>query len=107
MSKTITHIRSPARETIAPRREIEARLLSELHINAALANAFAAHAREVCLAAHLQGEAAIEYVIPHVPFGGARRVHRADEIACAVRHRNANLHRADAVHGRDGEIRQL
>src|SRR5439155_4721248 len=105
--ETIAHIRSPARETIAPSGKIEALLFSELHIDATLTDTLATHAREICLAADLEREAAIQDVIPHVPLGDAWRVHRADEIARAVGHADANLHGANAVHGGHGEVGQL
>src|SRR5262245_42590476 len=73
MGKAIAHIRASAREAIAPRSEVEALLLAELHIDASLPDTFAAHAREIRLAADLEREAAVQDVIPHVPLGGARR----------------------------------
>src|SRR5262249_32256802 len=75
----IAHVGAAPREAVAPVGEVEARLLSESHVDAALTDTFAAHAREIGLAADLEREAAVEDVVPHVPFGKARRVHGADE----------------------------
>ena len=102
--ETIAHIRSPARETIAPSGKIEALLFSELHIDATLTDTLATHAREICLAADLEREAAVQDVIPHVPLGDARRVHRADEIARAMCDAHANLHGAHSIHLGHGKV---
>ena len=54
----------------------------------------------------LSGKPQFKQVVPHVPFGDAGRIHGTDEVAHALRYRDNDLHRADAVHLRDGEIRQ-
>src|SRR6185436_1889629 len=81
VGKTVAHVGASTRQAVAPGGKVNPLLFSELHIDAALADSLAAHARKIGLTADLEREAAVQDMIPHIPFGNPWRVHRADEIA--------------------------
>ena len=78
-------VRAALGQALAPVGEVDLVDLAELHVDAALADAAAADAREVGLAADLEREAAVHDVIPAVPLRHAGGVHGADEVAQALR----------------------
>src|SRR5438876_10895457 len=106
MSVAVRNIGAPLRHALAPGREIDLLNLAELDIDAPLADSAAADAGEIGLAAGLEWEATVHEVIPAVPLRHTRGVHGADEIAQPLRRRDADFLSADAVHLRDGHVRQ-
>jgi len=99
-------VRPAEAEALAPGIEVDRFDVAQADVDPPLADPRPAHAGEVGLAADLQGEAAVEQVIPAVPLGRPGRVHGADEVAEILGDRHRDLHRPDAVHLRDRVIRQ-
>src|SRR4029450_4035948 len=106
MGIAVGHIRSAGPQSLAPGRVVERNAtegvpystIAEFYVHAPLADARAAHARKIGFAAGLKGKAAVEDVIPRIPFLDAAGVHRTDEVAYALRYAHGQLHGADAVH---------
>src|SRR5262245_1768375 len=106
MCVTVGHIGAPLGQTGAPVGEIDALYFAELHVDTALADACAAHAGKVGLAAHLERKTAVHDVIPAIPFGNARGVHGTDEVAQTLRRGDEDLLSADAVQLGNREVHQ-
>ena len=98
---------SSAYESFAPRLEIDSLHFAKLHVRATLPHPRATHAREVRFPGGFQWEAAIQKVIPAVPFQKPGGVHCADEIADAECGCHKNLLGAHAVQFRNCEIGEL
>ena len=85
MSVTVGHIRATLLEPLAPL--VKGKLINfpKLHINPALPDPAATHAGKVSFSAHLDREAAVEKVIPHVPLRNSGGIHGTDEVASPQR----------------------
>src|SRR5439155_10260250 len=94
-------------QALAPGGEVDLVDLAHLHVDAALADATAADAGEIGLAADFEREAAVHDVIPAVPLRHALGVHGTDEITQALGGGHENLLRADAAQFRHHQVRQL
>ena len=107
MSVTVGHIGATLLEPLAPL--VKGKLINfpKLHINPALPDPAATHAGKVGFSAHLDREAAVEKVIPHVPLRNSGGIHGTDEIASPQRSRYTDFHSADAVHLGNHPIWQL
>src|SRR5262249_27110482 len=91
----IAHVAAAEADAFGPVVEVER--TGEFHVDAAHADAGAADAREIGLAAQLEREAAIEDVVEAVEFIVAIGVHRTDEVAQAFGHVNEEFVGADAA----------
>ena len=85
MSVTVGHIGATLLEPLAPL--VKGKLINfpKLHINPALPDPAATHAGKVGFSAHLDREAAVEKVIPHVPLRNSGGIHGTDEVASPQR----------------------
>ena len=114
MGPAIAHIAPPVRDRIAPSVEVERPV--ETGIDASDPDPLAGHAGEVGLAAAPHFKAAVEDVVPEIPFRAPVGVHHreevdgADGVAVGAGHFMGHIHDelvgADAIEGGDVERRQ-
>src|SRR5438445_13872425 len=97
MSVPIRNIGSPTAKALAPGLKINSVHFAKLNVRTALSHASAAHAGEVGFSGHFQPEAAIEQMIPTVPFEEPCGIHRANEIANTESRRDKDLLRPHTV----------
>ena len=104
VSESIGDIRTALCQSVAPRAEVDPFDWTKMHIHTALSHALAAHAGKIGFAADFERKATVKQVIPHVPLRNPRCVHGADEITHTGGDAYTDLHRAYAVHLRNGQI---
>ena len=107
MGVAVADVAAAARHAFEPLRVVDPCRLPELDVDAALAHARAAHAREVGLAAGLHGKARVQQVVPafHSRMRSVSIALMKSDSALGGGHED--LLGADAVHLGDGEVRQL
>ena len=103
MGVAVRDIGPAGANSFAPCGVIELVDWSQPDIASALPHVAAAHAGKVGLTAGLERKAAVEHVIPGIPFLNPPRVHRADEIAYAERRAHEDIV-PDRI--RNGDVRQ-